>query len=574
MRTYLLTAVCSVIAVFLTVIVWGALGLRLSTFEGALALAGVLIVGAFTFFSWRGRWAGARGATLRGWIAVLILSLALALTPMFAVKTLTGESLVEHGGWWTGESGVLSPARTGIERLGALLINAEASTVDPAAGSGDLAAPDERGADGSGSALADSSGSGDPSEAEGRGDATEVEGAVGDLVAVADGSGQTPEGALALDGSGTAEGAFAPPEGALALDGSGTADAESEGSLGMPEGSLGMPEGDSTDGDAGTSERDSMMPEGEFGSRDAEPEGSVNSGARSPLVPPVEPVVMRGQTLWPSADAPHPLALSLDASSLESLRDAVCELRGAERLRVAHDWIALNINVLPDDRNGSALPTPEERRERARVAFDWRAGTSEAIASLFVELSCGARAVMIRGGDAAFHRGQGTVAYWNAVELRETWLIVDVSRDAGCVPSPDCDRPYRSTHFLAPPRAAIRERIPSPGSFVPYGGDVDIAALLDGPGLGPDFFAAGLALDRLVDGASFEFAVSNPNDHNIRAVIWDSGAAMSIDCRRGDVGPLMSFTCPPPGSGGGRVRLLGQAPEAWTWRELAAWSLQ
>ena len=313
------------------------------------------------------------------------------------------------------------------------------------------------------------------------------------------------------------------------------------------------------------------MPEG---SSETALEPETELPERMPLVPQIEAVVVRGQAVWPSADAPHPLAMTLDASSLESLRDAVCELRGAERLRVAHDWIALNVAVLPDERNNAELPTPEVRRERARVAFDWRAGTSEAIAALFVELSCGARTMIVRGGDADFHRGNGDAVYWNAVELGDTWLIVDAARDAGCIPSSDCDSPYRATHFLAPPRADVRARIPSPGSFVPYGGDVDITALLDGPALGPDFFAAGLALDRVATGSTFEFAVVNPNDHNIRAVIWDSSAAMSVNCRREDASSLMTFVCPSLGVAGGRVRLLGQAPEAWTWRELAAWTLR
>ena len=542
MRIYVFTVAFAVLVAFLSVVLWGAIGQELTAFHGSLVLSGVLLIGGFSLASWRSRWAGARGASLRGWIAMLVLALIMTATPFFAARDLTSNSLVNHGGWWTQDVGVLAPMRDGLHALGALVGESGETPSDA-----QILAITDGSADGSGTTPEGDSGTPEGGLAEGSGEMPE-------------GDSGTPEGDLA-DGSG------APPEGD-----SGTPEGDlAEGSGGTPEGRFEVPGGTPVEGFSLTPEGDSGTPEGRF---DALQAAAVEEPPeRGLMVPQVDAVVVRGRIVWPSEDTPHPLALTLDATSLESLRDGVCELRGTERLRVAHDWIALNIQVTPDERNAAELPTPEERRERARVAFDWRAGTSEAIAALFVELSCGARTLMVRGGDAEFHREGGNASYWNAVELGEAWLIVDAAQDAGCVPSPDCDTPYRATHFLAPPQASIRERIPSPGSFVPYGGDVDITALLDGPSLGPDFFAAGLALDRMSAGPAFEFAVVNPAEHNIRAVVWDSSAAVSVNCRRVDSGTATTFSCPAVGASGGRVRLLGQATDAWTWQELAAWTL-
>lgn len=563
MRTYVVTMFFAVLAATLTVVEWGAIGLRMDAFAGALVLPGVILAGAFALFAWRGRGSGVKEATLRGWSALAVTAALLLLVPIFSARPLTAESLAQHGGWFAGDEGVLAPLGSGVERLAAAL-----SGVDPRP---DVSAVADLG-DGTGETDVPPAGSGEvgDSTAFGAPDASSGEGALAHPAAqgidaaghastvaleIADaGSGGNASDEASLEGS--AESASGPSPVESAQTGSTTEVAGVEAVEAL---ALGV--------DNGVAEAP-----GEDGETDGSSDVAV--GEAVALIPSIPPVVVRDEQRWPSPAQPHAVSRTLEPDSLEALRDGVCALPRRERLRAAHDWIALNIEPLLDREREDALPSPEERAEWARMAFERREATSRGFAALFAELACGARAIVLSGGDTSFHRGEGPASYWNAVEVRGQWLIVDAAADAGCLPAPDCQRPYRSAHFLAPPPASVRTRIPSPASFVPYG-DVDIAALLEGPAIGPEFFAAGLALESVEIGSTgFSVSVIGEAEQEIRAVLWDSGTATSVTCPSVEREHVTAFECPAVGPAGGRARLLAQGAGAWAWTELAAWRIR
>lgn len=594
MRTYIVTLLLAVITAFPTVVLWGAVGHRLSAFIVSMILAGVLLVSAFGLATWKGRWAGSRGASLRGWWALVGTALVMLVVPPLLGKDVIAESLGEHGTWWLGSSADSAPAFIGNGMNGvAQLLGYSATTATEAEAAAGVEGAEETLAENDATQPASSEGSGVAAPVplavvpEPVGEEVPIDevptaiAPVGELVAepsAADPS-LTPTEPTTLPSADPAavtqteplEEGEAPTEPAQAeptsMDPATLTPAEIAATIAANQ----PPE----PADPGTPATPLEVTQPSPG-----PAVEVVSvvipervGGAS-LVPQVEAAVVGGTSVWPSSATPHPLAVSLDASSFETLRAGICALRGVDRLRVAHDWIALNIAPVAAPRQSSELPSAEQRAAWASGAFSSREAGSTGFAALFSELTCDADALIVSGGDAAFHRGTGAAAYWNAVQLDGSWLIVDTFQAAGCTPGPGCATPYSSSFFLAPARATIRTRIPSQASFAPYGGDVDIIALLSGPALGPEFFAAGLALQSVSLDEHFEVAVANPSARNIRVALWDSGAAMSVTCPRADVGAQTSFVCPPAGPAGGRARLLGQAQDGWAWVELAAWEIR
>lgn len=592
MRTYIVTVLIAAIIAFLTVVLWGAIGHRLNGFIVSLVLAGILLLAGFGLAAWRGRWAGYRGATLRGWWAMVFVALLMLIAPPLLDKDVVAEALGEHGTWWLGSKAETAPAFVGNGMHGiAQLLGYGGPSAEVDASS--LAAEPERG--------------------EGSGEESGQPAVIAEPAVVAEGSGADPAGAQAVPDpqevpSGpeptivpatnepAAEPIAEPPvveppvvePPVVELPGS------AEPTTGQEAGTLPAEPTPvapvSAEPTPPAAEPTPTMP--------AEPEAApvpvspvpeppvvtppplepvvvapihLATNGDAPLVPQMEAVVVSGSTVWPSSSTPHPLAASLDSSSFQALQAGICALRTVDRLRVAHDWIALNITPVAAAPQSAAVPTPEQRAAWASGAFISREAGSAGFAALFSELTCDAGAVVVGGGDVAFHRGIGPAAYWNAVQLDGNWLIVDAHQAAGCAPLPECSQPYSSAFFLAPPRATVRTRIPSQPSFGPYGGDVDITALLSGPRLGPEFFAAGLALQRVSSEGHFEVTVANPAGYIVRVALWDSSAAMSVTCRRSDVSGQTTFVCPTAGPAGGRVRLLGQAADGWAWVELAAW---
>ena len=591
MRAYALTILVAVLVTLLSVAEWGAIGVTMDALGGALALLTTLLVGSFALFARRGRWAGVRGATLRGWIALIVCAAFLSAIPLLAARQLTAESLAVNGGWFAGQSGVLAPLGDAVQRIGHELADVTpVGDVETLAASGNDGSGDDRGnVEGSGAggvgdadqSLADASGSGAAPDtpqsleerpvvpAEGSATASTAAGTDGTTSAVpaADGSGEPTHDEDA--GLGDSQ---APPVDGSGEPGDAPVDvrAQSDAPTADPVLSDDVVE-ESTSDSAAREDAGHGLASDTSSSDSAEDEqADVVAG---PLIPALEPVVRRRAQVWPSEPVPHPSARAMEPESLEDLRDAVCALPRMERLRAAHDWIALNVAVRPDQSRQDGLPSPEERREWARMAFERREASSSGLAALFAELGCGAHVVVLSGGDRSFHQGNGPASYWNAVELGARWLVVDVAAGAGCAPSPDCQRPYSSSSFLAPPSASIRTRIPSPASFGPYG-DVDVAALMDSPALGAEFFAAGLALNSVTASPTFSVTITDDGTRDIRAVIWDSGAAVSRDCTRTDGVDTTSFVCPAVGPAGGRARLLGQTDGAWGWTELASWRVR
>ncbi|MFT6396790.1 MAG: hypothetical protein ACJAYU_001533 [Bradymonadia bacterium] len=610
MRTYIVTLVLAVITVFLTVVLWGAVGQRLNGFIVSVVITVLLLVGAFGLAAWKGRWAGYRGASLRGWWAMIVAALIMLIVPPLLNKGVVAEGLGGHGTWWLGSNADSAPGflGNGVQGIAQLLgygepaaeTSANTLVAEPTA---PVEESDTTSVDGSHVVVAEPEVVAPATVVE-PASPTATEGQIEPQIAPVPAANEpvvppavveqvAPSPAIEPPAQQPPAEPFPAPvsEGVappVSAQGQPPINAAPPAEQALPPTTPPRPTPAEIAATIAASQPIAhtvvVLPPSPIlatpilaPSIERAPSPTlavaspnpVNVGA--PLVPQVEAVVVSGNTVWPSSAELHSWATSLAPMSFRDVQVAICALSGVDRLRVAHDWIALNITPLSGGPQAASVPTPEQRAAWASGAFASREAGSAGFAALFAELTCDAGAVVVAGGEAGYHRGEGTAAYWNAVQLDGDWLIVDSFQAAGCAPGPECGTPYSSAFFLAPPRATVRTRIPMQASFAAYGGDVDITALLSGPALGPEFFAAGLALQSVNSSQHFEITVANPSDYNVRVALWDSSAAMSVTCRSADVGGQTSFICPSPGPAGGRARLLGQARDGWAWVELAAW---
>ncbi len=544
----------------------------------------VLFVVVFAYFTWRARAAG-RGAFTRGGVALFVAGVLAVGAPVLLAKETTRVALASHGDWWTSnaEGWFAGASRSLAEAMARSLgHDAVASAVDASGdGSSDDVAPVALLADGSG---------GPPEEGSGTADGPVDVGVVVD--GVSDPRASQPD-------AGADVGARPAPRSTLLRHAEDAVAESVRSALLRPE-----LQDEAADAEAAGSDKPPQPLEA-IGTADGTIDGAVvdgavvdglgvaaggataGSSARPVAIPAVAPVLSSaGVPIWPTPSVPHASAMTAPPSATRSLAtlSSWVGLEGSsdvERIRIAHDWLALHIAVAPSDPDAVLTPVARQQRaEIARAALTEGRADSLGFAALLAEVLAplGIDARMVIGGtpdEAA--RGAWPRA-WSAVRVQGQWLTVNVAEAAGCVPSERCATPYSAAYLFAPPQAAVRHHIPAPGAELIYG-DVDRRALLRGPDLEAGFFAAGFALvgpatatAPVVDGAA-EVAVMCGGQTMVRATVWDSSTASSVTCTLARAGDLCRFSCPAAGVAGGRVRLLGMGSSAWVWSELAAWDV-
>lgn len=548
MRAHILLALVALLLAATALWSWGAIGASAAWLSGSMFAIGALLLVAFGYFTWRARWAG-RGAVKRGWAAVIALALGALVIPPLAARGEVGAAFRNHADWFAPESDAV-PAKA-ARTLGGWLASALGATPeDPS--------PDRLVSEGSseGSAEGDGSGDHETGTALGSGTPPPEEGSAEVAHPSLDGSepagsgsgdGTTPVVVTVNEGSG----ADVPPEV------SSTETASDDGS-----------------GEPAATE----VPKPPDHSEEGPP-----LGALIPAVPPVQ--MSTGLVLWPSPSVPHAAALTAPDGATRNIAtlSTWVGLEASEpweRVRIAHDWLALRIAQAPQDGSATiAVPRREERASLATAAFEAGQADSLGFASILAEVLAplGIDVRVVVGGTPEERAHGVSPRAWNAVRIEDRWLFVDASSSAGCVPSELCDTPYSSAFLFAPLRASLRHHLPGPGSDRVYG-DVDVTSLLRGPDLRASFFAAGLAVIEPTDGRVAPDAgrvrvvlERGGRGGQVRATSWDAGAAMSHPCDATERAGTLTFDCPAAGLAGGRIRVLGMTPDGWTWEELASW---
>jgi hypothetical protein len=168
----------------------------------------------------------------------------------------------------------------------------------------------------------------------------------------------------------------------------------------------------------------------------------------------------------------------------------------AERARLIHDWVALNIGYdFPAFFSGS-IPD-----QGALSVLASGKGVCQGYSNLFLAMcdEAGVPCALLQGFGKGYGRADPFAPMvldrpnhaWNAVKLRGAWLLVDATWDSGYV-TPGVSgftRRYSTDYFLADPAVFVYDHLPSRADWQLLDPPLDAKAFVDLPALQPGYFS-------------------------------------------------------------------------------------
>ncbi|MBX2803728.1 MAG: hypothetical protein KTR31_38985 [Myxococcales bacterium] len=244
---------------------------------------------------------------------------------------------------------------------------------------------------------------------------------------------------------------------------------------------------------------------------------------------------------WPIEESLHPAIAEVPSeaeSSIASLGEWLkVEFPDArERVRVMHDWVAEHVVY---DFEGLADGSYTTRQSSAEV-FASRRAVCAGYSNLMVALGqvTGDEIVFISGFSRDDDGGiKGTGHAWNAVNLDDTWHLIDVTWDAGSRGEDGTFRKaYGTSYLFTPPEVFVTTHLPDDARWQLIDPPISRGAFTRMPMMTADFYAQGLSFHSdvrsqiTVDG-TLELSLDNPQDRSILATAEPHGGGSGERCQ-------------------------------------------
>lgn len=281
-----------------------------------------------------------------------------------------------------------------------------------------------------------------------------------------------------------------------------------------------------------------------------------------------------GVSGWPFTDVPDPRVHAIPSDQDDSIAllghwMAANEPREAERARLVHDWIAVNVSY-----DNESLKPGQRAPQDADTVFRRRTGVCAGYANLYRSLGQAAGLdVVYLVGNVRDERGgmAGSSHAWNAVKVDGHWLLVDVTWDAGFSDEDTFSFRYRSSYLFTPPETFRLDHLPREAAWQLHDAPLSRGDFLRQPQLRVTARAMGIdmiAPDRpqIEASGSIDVQLDNPEGHRLLA---------RIDETRCQVHGTERITCPVASGGNQELRVFAApTPTSRSFVHIASVSVQ
>jgi transglutaminase/protease-like cytokinesis protein 3 len=283
-------------------------------------------------------------------------------------------------------------------------------------------------------------------------------------------------------------------------------------------------------------------------------------------------------TNWPSHNNKlHPVVVDMPKSvetSIEAVAKYIAKVEKDpyQRIKALHDYVADRIAYDTESYFAGKYP-PQD----AQTVFKTHKAVCAGYANLLMELGrkIDEKIVVVEGISRNPNSKTGEEGHaWNAVEIDDSWYLIDVTWDSGKVSKEGFKKEYTSDYLLVPPEVMKIAHYPDNVDWQLLSSPITYQTFLEQPMMRPKFFAESFklilptSLTTKVEGRA-NIIIENPKNRWVLADLNKQGENSLKDCQvRRSL--QTSISCQLPSPGNYEVSLFSSKQETGTYRYMGS----